>query len=49
MQGNPLYSAKLATERVRLAMTLSDFDRAEFLTRLADRRVTEIYYVVTRG
>ncbi len=49
MPGSALYPVKLATERVRLAMTFSDVGRAEYLARMIDRRVDEIDYTVARG
>lgn len=49
MPGSVLYPVKLATERVRLAMTFSDLGRAELLARWTDRRVTEIDYAMARG
>jgi hypothetical protein len=49
MPGSVLYPVKLATERVRLAMTFSNVDRAEFLAGMVDRRVAEIDYAVAKG
>lgn len=42
MPDNPLYSVKLATEQVQLALTPSSLGKAELYAKLADRRVTEI-------
>ncbi len=42
MPDQPLYSVKLATEQVRLALTPSALGKAEFYARLADKRVAEI-------
>lgn len=49
MPGSVLYPVKLATERVRLAMTFSNVGRVEFLAGMVDRRVAEIDYVVAKG
>lgn len=49
MPGSLLYPVKLATERVRLAMTFSNVGRAEFLAGMVDRRVAEIDYAVAKG
>ena len=49
MPGSPLYSVKLATEQVRLQLTLSDIHKAELCAVLADRRVAEIAYLVNKG
>lgn len=44
-----LYSVKLATETVRLALTPSELGKAELYTGLADKRVTEIVYLADKG
>jgi len=49
MPGSVLYPVKLATERVRLAMTFSDVGRVEFLVGMVDRRVAEIDHAVAKG
>ncbi len=49
MPDNPLYSVKLATEQVRLALTPSPLGKAEFCASLADRRVEEILYAAGKG
>ena len=42
MPDEPLYPVKLATEQVRLTLTLSDIGKAELYAKLADKRVAEI-------
>ncbi len=42
MPDQPLYPVKLATEQVGLAFNTSAWAKAEFYTRLADRRVAEM-------
>jgi len=49
MPDSPLYPVKLATEEVRLALTLSPIDKANLCAELADRRVAEIIYMAERG
>lgn len=49
MPGNPLYPVKLATEQVGLTFTTSDIGKAELYATLADRRVTELDYVISKG
>ena len=49
MPDTPLYQVKLATEQVQLALTPSDIGKAQILTNLADRRVTEIIYLANQG
>lgn len=49
MPGNPLYPVKLVTEQVGLTFTTSDIGKAELYATLADRRVAEIDYVISRG
>ncbi|MFC1903803.1 DUF5667 domain-containing protein [Chloroflexota bacterium] len=49
MPDGTLYPVKLATERVRLALTFSALDKAELYARLADKRVTEIISMVEKG
>lgn len=49
MPGNPLYPVKLATEQVGLTFTTSDVGKAELYATLADRRVAEIDYVISKG
>ena len=49
MPGNPLYPVKLATEQVGLTFTTSDIGKAELYATLADRRVAEIDYVISKG
>lgn len=44
-----LYPLKIATERVRLQMTVSDLGKAELYARLADRRITEIASMAEKG
>ena len=49
MPDEPLYPVKLATERVRLALTPSALGKAELYARLADKRVTEIIKMADKG
>jgi hypothetical protein len=49
MPDNTLYPVKLATERVQMALTFSDLDKAELNAHLADKRVTEIVYLTSKG
>jgi len=42
LPGNPLYTIKMATENVRLALTSSDSAKAELYATLVDRRTSEI-------
>ena len=49
MPDSPLYSIKLATESVWLALTPSDIGKAELYTRFADRRIGEIIQMAEKG
>jgi hypothetical protein len=49
MPDETLYPVKLATERVRLALTFSDLDKAELYVNLVDKRVTEIVKMAEKG
>jgi len=49
MPGSTLYPVKLATEQVQLALTFPSLGKTELYARLADRRVTEIVYMVDTG
>ena len=49
MPDNPLYPVKLATEQVRLTLTLSQIGKARLCAQLADRRVAEIIYMANEG
>jgi len=49
MPDEPLYPVKLVTEQVWLKITPSALGKAELYTRLANRRVTEIVYAVSKG
>ncbi len=49
MPDQPLYPVKLATERVRLALTPSELGKAEYYAELVDRRVNEIVNMVNKG
>ena len=49
MPGNPLYPVKLATEQVGLTFTISDIGKAELYATLADRRVDELDYIISKG
>jgi hypothetical protein len=46
---NPLYSVKLATESVRVALTPSALGKAELHARFADKRVDEIIEMAQKG
>jgi len=46
---SPLYSIKLATESVWLALTPSDIGKAELYARFADRRIDEIVQMADKG
>jgi hypothetical protein len=49
LPGSPLYSVKLATESVRLALTPSALGKAELYARFADERVNEIVKLAEKG
>lgn len=49
MPDEPLYPLKVATEQVRLVLTLSDIGKADLHAELADRRVTEIASIASRA
>jgi hypothetical protein len=49
MPDSPLYSVKLATEQVRLALTPSQMGKARLCAELADRRVVEIAHMADKG
>lgn len=49
MPDQTLYPVKLATERVRLVLTLSDLGKAELYAALADKRVAEIVRMAEKG
>ena len=49
MPDGTLYPVKLATERVRLALTPSALGKAELYVKLADKRVTEIIRMAEKG
>jgi len=49
MPDSPLYPVKLATEEVRLTLTISQMDKARLCAELADERVTEIAYMAVKG
>ena len=49
MPDSPLYSVKLATEQVQLALTPSDIGKAKLCAKFADRRVAEIIYTANKG
>ena len=49
MPDEPLYPLKLATEQVRLTLTLSDIGKADLHATLADRRVAEIASIAGRA
>ena len=48
MPDSPLYPVKLATERVRLALTRSNIDKAELYAMLADKRISELTYLTNK-
>jgi hypothetical protein len=49
MPDNPLYSVKLFTENVQLALTPSDTGKTELNAKFADRRAEEIVYAASNG
>jgi hypothetical protein len=49
LPGSPLYSVKLATESVRLALTPSALGKAELNAQFADRRIDEIIKLAEKG
>jgi hypothetical protein len=49
LPGSPLYSVKLATESVRLALTPSTLGKAELNAQFADRRIDEIIQLAENG
>jgi hypothetical protein len=49
MPDSALYSVKLATERVQLAVASSDISKAELNARFANRRTEEIAYMASKG
>jgi len=49
MPDSPLYPVKLATEQVQLTLTPSDVGKARLCAELADKRVAEIIYLVSKG
>ncbi len=49
MPGSILYPIKIATENVSIKLTGSDINKAELYAALADRRVTEMVYVIEHG
>jgi hypothetical protein len=49
MPDSPLYSVKLATERVQMAMTTSSLEKAQLCAKQADRRVSELIYLASKG
>ncbi len=49
MPDGVLYQVKLATEQVRLTLTPSVQGKAELWARIADKRVAEIIYLVSKG
>jgi len=49
MPDEPLYPVKIASEQVRLILTPSTLGKAELYANLADKRVSEIVYVATKG
>jgi len=49
MPDQALYPVKLATERVRLVLTLSALGKAELYAALADKRVAEIVSMAEKG
>jgi len=49
MPDQTLYTVKITTENIRLALTPSALGKAELYTELADRRVEEIAYAVNKG
>ncbi len=49
MPGNPLYAVKLATENLSIRLTGSAEKKAELYITMADRRVTEMIWMVDNG
>jgi len=49
MPGNPLYTIKIATENLSIRLTGSAEKKAELYVTLADRRVTEMTWMVDNG
>ncbi|MDD5704049.1 MAG: DUF5667 domain-containing protein, partial [Dehalococcoidales bacterium] len=49
MPDDPLYSVKLASEKVQLSVTPSDLGKAELNNKFADRRTEEIVYMASKG
>ncbi len=49
MPDSPLYSVKLATESVQLALTPSDVGKAELIAQFNDRRVSEVVNMAGKG
>jgi hypothetical protein len=49
MPDSPLYSVKLLSENVQLALTPSGLGKAELNAQIADRRVQEINYMAQKG
>jgi len=49
MPDGTLYPVKLATERVRLALSRGNISKARVNVRLADRRIKEIVYLAKKG
>ncbi|MBI2832235.1 MAG: hypothetical protein HYX79_08265 [Chloroflexi bacterium] len=49
MPDGPLYPVKLATEEARLVLTRSDERKAELYAEMAERRISEMAYVASKG
>lgn len=49
MPGDTFYPAKLATEKIRVALTFSDTEKVELLSQLAETRAEEIAYALEEG
>jgi hypothetical protein len=49
MPGSPLYPVKLVTENVRVSLAGSEEKKVELYAVLADRRITELDYLVANG
>jgi hypothetical protein len=49
MPDNTLYPVKLAAEKVKMAFTFSEIDKAELNAGFADNRVQEIIYLASNG
>ncbi|MCX6003085.1 MAG: DUF5667 domain-containing protein [Chloroflexi bacterium] len=49
MPGSPLYPVKLVAENVRVSLAGSEEKKAELYAAFADRRITELDYLVTNG